>query len=237
MTDNDLTFLMATASGKDVCEIGVWKGRTAVHLLQTCKSLVAIDPWEGLERYPNLDFQNDGNVLAGFASNLAAHYTHRGKWLEIYKKPSALVARQMHPDRTFDMVFIDGNHFYDYVVEDIGLWVPKIRIGGWLCGHDYQPAWEPTMRAVNDVVQILDHKPQSAAAGDGVWGRQIHSVELRDEIASRAIQFLPGLHQRTHWLQHDANTGKGALFTADGVTYFDKLPPDSEGHLSAHEIK
>lgn len=235
MTDNDLTFLMSTASEKDVCEIGVWKGRTTVHILQTCKSLVSIDPWEGLEKYPNHDFDNDGNVLAGFATNLAAHYTHRGKWLEIYKKPSALVARQMHPERTFDMVFIDGNHFYDYVVEDIGLWAPRIRVGGWLCGHDYQPVWEPTMRAVNDVVQKLDHRPGNA--DDGIWAAQITSKEMRDAIAMRAAERLPELHLRSKWMQHDGETGNGALFTADGATYFDTRPEDSEGHKAEHEIR
>lgn len=233
MNDNELSFLMDISAGKDVVEIGVWKGRTVVHLLKTCKSLVAIDPWEGLEKYPNHDFSNDGNVLAGFAANLAKHYTHRGKWVEIYKKPSALVAREMHPDRTFDVVFIDGNHYYDYVVEDIGLWVPRIRVGGWLCGHDYQSVWEPTMRAVNDVVQHLDQRPTNAA--DGVWGAKITSTEIRDAIANRALKFLPELRIRTRWMQHDGETGKGALFTADGVTYFDVRPADSEGHKRDHE--
>lgn len=234
MSDNDLTFLMNVSSGKDVCEIGVWKGRTAIHLLKTCKSLVAIDPWEGLEGYPNPDFNNSGNVLAGFATNLATHYTHRGKWLEIYKKPSALVARELHPERTFDVVFIDGNHFYDYVVEDIGLWTPRIRVGGWLCGHDYQPVWEPTMRAVNDVIQRLDHRPV-ASTEDGVWGVKITDPEMRNDIASRALKILPELHKRTRWLQYCGGTGKGALFTVDGATYFDSPPADSEGHKREHE--
>lgn len=236
MTDNDLAFLMDIASEKDVCEIGIWKGRTTVHLLQTCKSLVAIDPWEGLELYPNHGFSNDGNVFAGFAANIAANYTHRGKWFEIYKKPSALVAREMHPNRTFDVVFIDGNHFYDYVVEDIGLWVPRVRIGGWLCGHDYTSAWEPTKLAVNDVVGPCDHYP-TIKEHDAVWGVKIGSTDMRADIAARALKVLPELRTRTKWMQHDATTGKGALFTADGVTYFDKRPTDSEGHKSEHEIQ
>lgn len=35
-----------------------------------------------------------------------------------------------------DMVFIDGDHRYDSVCEDIAFWMGWIKEGGLLCGHD-----------------------------------------------------------------------------------------------------
>jgi len=39
-------------------------------------------------------------------------------------------------DGAFDLVFIDGSHAYDDTILDINLWLPKVAIGGILCGHD-----------------------------------------------------------------------------------------------------
>ena len=36
-----------------------------------------------------------------------------------------------------DLVFIDAAHTYEAVAEDIRAWLPKVRLGGVLCGDDY----------------------------------------------------------------------------------------------------
>jgi hypothetical protein len=41
------------------------------------------------------------------------------------------------PDGTLDFVYLDARHDYASVVEDIGLWYPKVKPGGVLSGHDY----------------------------------------------------------------------------------------------------
>lgn len=40
-------------------------------------------------------------------------------------------------DNSLDFVYIDGNHRFEYVMEDIMKWVPKVRKGGIVAGHDY----------------------------------------------------------------------------------------------------
>jgi hypothetical protein len=41
------------------------------------------------------------------------------------------------PDESFDWVYIDANHDYKSVRDDITAWYPKLRPGGILSGHDY----------------------------------------------------------------------------------------------------
>lgn len=40
-------------------------------------------------------------------------------------------------DGALDFVFIDGDHSYEGVVRDIKVWKPKVKLGGWVMGHDY----------------------------------------------------------------------------------------------------
>jgi hypothetical protein len=37
-----------------------------------------------------------------------------------------------------DFVYIDGNHSLPYVIADLAAWVPKVRPGGIVSGHDFR---------------------------------------------------------------------------------------------------
>jgi hypothetical protein len=50
---------------------------------------------------------------------------------------SSVVAATCFEDGQCDFVFLDADHSYTGVRTDITVWWPKIRPGGWLCGHDY----------------------------------------------------------------------------------------------------
>jgi len=41
------------------------------------------------------------------------------------------------PNESLDFVYIDGNHRYGFVKEDLWEWGKKVRVGGILSGHDY----------------------------------------------------------------------------------------------------
>ena len=41
------------------------------------------------------------------------------------------------PDGSLDFVYIDSNHSYDYVMEDLINWSRKVRKGGIVSGDDY----------------------------------------------------------------------------------------------------
>jgi hypothetical protein len=41
------------------------------------------------------------------------------------------------PDKHFDFVFVDADHTFAGAFGDIMAWKPKVKPGGWMCGHDY----------------------------------------------------------------------------------------------------
>ena len=45
------------------------------------------------------------------------------------------------PDQSLDAIFVDGCHLYDCVVSDLEIWLPKVRPGGLVSGHDFSPQW------------------------------------------------------------------------------------------------
>lgn len=51
-----------------------------------------------------------------------------------------------HCVEPLDFVFIDANHSYDFVKQDLELWYPKVKEGGLVSGHDWQ---------MNGVVQAV----------------------------------------------------------------------------------
>lgn len=71
--------------------------------------------------------------------------------IELHGMPSVEAAGKL-PDST--VVFIDADHTYESVKADILAWRSKCQI---LCGHDYQPNWAGVVRAVNELIPIVNN--------------------------------------------------------------------------------
>ena len=52
-------------------------------------------------------------------------------------KEKSVNAAKHFADGSLDFVYIDADHSYQAVKTDYEVWLPKIRIGGMICGHDY----------------------------------------------------------------------------------------------------
>lgn len=55
-------------------------------------------------------------------------------------------------DESLDFIYIDALHEYEAVKKDIELWYPKVKKGGFICGHDYTdtPSYFGVIPAVNE---------------------------------------------------------------------------------------
>ena len=77
----------------------------------------------------------------------------KGKDVEFIKKPSVEAAKDI-PDGSLDFVYIDALHDFDSVIADILAWVPKVKKGGIVSGHDYEHYYScGVVQAVDAYVQ------------------------------------------------------------------------------------
>jgi len=64
----------------------------------------------------------------------------------------SIEAVKLYEDESIDFMFIDANHEYESIKEDIETWLPKIKLGGYIGGHDYHKTWPGVIQAVNAVI-------------------------------------------------------------------------------------
>jgi hypothetical protein len=65
-------------------------------------------------------------------------------------------------DGSVDLVFIDADHSYEGVKADIEAWLPKVKVGGWIGGHDYKsPRFPGVERAVHERFDQVEHGANS----------------------------------------------------------------------------
>lgn len=125
-------------------EIGLQRGWTICHLLQTCPYLrmIGVDFWrepppeyfeqEQAQSYDHIDIDYWAEVV----KQRVAAFGGRGT---IYHMRS-LDAAEKVKDESLDFVFIDADHTEAGCTADILAWAPKVKPGGWVCGHDHQYA-------------------------------------------------------------------------------------------------
>lgn len=51
---------------------------------------------------------------------------------------------------SIDILYVDAAHDYNSVKQDLTLWYPKMKKGGFICGHDYSKTFDGVIKAVNE---------------------------------------------------------------------------------------
>jgi hypothetical protein len=131
-------------------EIGVAEGRFTVGLLALCPGvhLIAVDDFApGYRTWMGTEWTTEQQVAnqLEFEKVMRSHPDRLG----FLNMTSQNAARWLA--ETLDFVFIDADHSYEAVKADIAAWLPRIRPGGWITGHDYDPAKFPgVVRAVEE---------------------------------------------------------------------------------------
>lgn len=57
-----------------------------------------------------------------------------------------------HPDASLDFVYVDALHTYDDTAQILKAFLPKMRPGSIIAGHDYEPSYNGVVDAVRDVL-------------------------------------------------------------------------------------
>lgn len=156
--------------GVRILEIGSWMGCSSVYLAKIAQKhngrLFCCDTWCGEELTKKTSFllTMHGAYLYWFA-----------KWWDVYgsfwrrigraKLKTVVISLRglsqdvlpILADKTFDVIFIDGDHRYEYVKFDIEQARRLIRSGGVIVGHDYTERSPGVYRAVHDIFGEIKH--------------------------------------------------------------------------------
>lgn len=116
---------------KTGAEIGTCYGTYAEKLYQNIPDLklIAVDNWDNpettrRERGSKVPVETQARI------KLAPYDV-------IIVKKSSMEAAKEIPDESLDFVYIDADHTYESVRDDIREWSKKVRPGGIVSGHDY----------------------------------------------------------------------------------------------------
>lgn len=128
-------------NGKFV-EVGTWVGRSfacfAYHAARQKKRIhqIAVDTFVGTLTEP-MEAKGAEEYKGNFRRQFEANMQRCGvKGYDVLAMESARAAAG-EVDASLDAVFLDGDHSTAAVDADLLAWLPKIKPGGYICGHDY----------------------------------------------------------------------------------------------------
>jgi hypothetical protein len=162
MTKEELEWLATQASRISVtkiAEIGCWHGRSTrafADNIQKGGMVYAIDTWNGPPERPD-DIINQGIDLAHLPvdwafDNFRLNMQDKDNVTAIQESSVAYAGAALRNGDRFDLVFIDAAHDYESVRDDINAWLPLVKPGGIICGHDYCQEWPGVVEAVNELL-------------------------------------------------------------------------------------
>lgn len=139
-------------------EVGVYAGDTCRRVIASHPNvhMILVDPWEA--GTPESSWCRSGSKMAKRTQDemealyinvmrLMGPYAGRVTVHRAYSEGAAVLV----PDSTQDLVFIDADHSYESVKSDIELWLPKVKAGGYIGGHDYKsPRFPGVAQAVHE---------------------------------------------------------------------------------------
>ena len=154
-------FVRELPSGSKIVEVGSWKGKSiaylGVEIINSGKDIKvdAVDTWSTLasESYHATDvYVKTDTLFSLFVSNIAPVSA-----VVTPVRKTSLDAAPLYANASLDVVFIDACHEYDCVKADIAAWLPKVKKGGYLAGHDYPwSAGDAVKRAVDESISPIE---------------------------------------------------------------------------------
>lgn len=155
--------------GDQIAEVGVMYGHSVAFMSEYLRHIkkkaviYAVDMWDDVG-VPEFNKENDQVLTSMFGPDYSeafkkdpniyykkflSNMSHSGNLESIVplKLPS-VDASNLIKDQSLKFCFIDANHTYEFVKQDIEAWRQKIIPGCILAGHDY--GWEGVKQAVDE---------------------------------------------------------------------------------------
>jgi len=127
-------------------EIGTFTGESTVIFGDHFENVIGIDPMlqDYDEQDPTSKF-NFNEVLEMFNERTKSYDN-----ISLIQKTSDDALKQL-TGKTFDFIYIDGIHQYENVKRDIINYLPMVKKGGVIGGHDYGGPWTGVKQAVDEM--------------------------------------------------------------------------------------
>lgn len=150
-----------------IIEVGSWVGESAIAMAQGLMHggvVTCVDNWGG-------NLHDDLREIADQVSPDAVRMTFEENCRDYMRAGlinpitgNSLEVAQELPPHEADIIYLDAEHTYEAVKADIAAWLPHLKPGGLMMGHDYILAFPGLIQAVNetfgmDNIQILLHTP------------------------------------------------------------------------------
>lgn len=165
-----------------VAEVGCWIGDTTKRVIEACPD--RIESWTCIDTFEGCPNDHLGEVAEKFGpEKIRSEFVKTVKSIlhgslitevRLEQSSSLQYAKDARDDDglghdDYDIVFIDADHSYENTLADIKAWLPLVRDGGYICGHDFGtvqfPGVDKAVREVfGDAFRLLHYDQHG-----GIW--------------------------------------------------------------------
>lgn len=161
--------------GSHFVEIGCYKGQSACFMAQRIKKYHRNIKFDCIDHFlgspEHQEELKDKNLYSIFMQNMFdANVMDVVRVLPIESDRAV----QLYDDRSVDFVFIDADHSYEAVKNDIMKWLPKVKLTGVISGDDHVSQHPGVIKAVNEIfgnkIKLINNR---------FWYVEVNKVETK----------------------------------------------------------
>jgi len=133
-----------------ILEIGIFKGDFFDYIFNNCNPQIldGVDIFEGITCSGDENGNNVEYYDIGLAYNELTEKYKMHNNVKLHKSDSISYLNSIE-DNYYDIIYIDGDHSYDGVKNDLELAIKKIRNNGLIMGHDYEMNYNKALNYYN----------------------------------------------------------------------------------------
>ena len=158
-----------------IVEIGSWKGKSTICLGLGSRAGVSV-PIYAVD--PHADYR-----FGDFKTNV-----ERAGIADLVRPIASLSQPAADDfDEPIELLFVDGSHEYDLVLEDFEKWVPKVVDGGWVAFHDTTWTAGPRKVVGEAIYRSRRFKDVRFVIGSTTVARKVQRNSLPDRARNRYV--------------------------------------------------
>ncbi len=131
----------------NMLEVGSYVGDSTKIFCKSFKKVISVDPFiNGYDENDSSSYAYPMHVIEKqFKETVLGVFSNSN-----LLKMSSMEASTIVNCGEYEFVYLDGNHKKEELTKDIQAWLPKVRKGFWLGGHDYDNKNAPEVKGVVD---------------------------------------------------------------------------------------